>query len=343
MRVLIIAAFIVISVKALPALAEITKDIKIDSEPEGAEVYSPEGTRNRLLGKTPFVYRAEFHSEMSVIRLILKKKPFRDAAIEVSTKQDHVMVTLQVQEYAMNPDRQKDELLRRIQKSINPIINQAVPQFLETQQGTEFELRKPVAVITVDGSTVLLVDLFLAKMGNEIKGTGKERYDQLSEALWEELGTRLAIPLLKKVRSVPDITGIVLRVGFDEQRYLFSVNRRIEERIEWICVAGTRYEFQLQIGGGYRMVPVYDPCHHREPVTRREMKLDPHAGVSKDQASVLYVLSTEAIRSDVSLKSLYDKLGILVTNSKGDQLKQNGSIPTALVLGKTKVNSESKE
>ena len=290
-----------------------------------------------------------------MIRLILKKNPFKDATIEVSAKQDHVMVTFQAQEYAMKPERQKDAQLRRIQESINPIIDQAVPQFLEAQQGTEFELRKPVAVVAVDGGMVLLVDLFLAKMENKIKGTGKERYDQLSEALWEELRTRLAIPLVKKVRSIPDITGIVLRVGLDEQRHLFSVDRRIEETVEWKCIPGTRYEyrwereFRPKAFGGYEYVnvyhsyPVYDPCINKMPVTRREMKLDPHAGASRDQTSVLYVLSREAIRSDVSSKSLYDKLGILVTNSKGDQLKRSGSIPVALVPGKTEDNSESNE
>jgi hypothetical protein len=353
--VFIIAVFIVLRVQALPALAEITKDIKIESIPEGAEVYSPEGTRNRLLGKTPFVYRAEFHSEMSVIRLILKKKPFRDAVIEVSAKQDQVMVTFQAQEYAMNPDLQNDLLLRRIQEKINPIINQAVPQFLETQQGAEFDLGKPVGVVAIDGGAVLLVDLFLAKMKKEIKGTGKEHYDRLSEALWEDIGSHLAIPLVEKIRSIPDITGIVLRVGFDEQRYLFSVKQRIEETIEWRCIPGTRIEYQNQCGmvwqqtGGYRYecknvpVSVYDPCLNKVPQTKREMKLDPRTGVSKDQASVLYVLSTEAIRSDVSVKSLYDMLGILMTDSKGDQLKRSGSIPTILVPEKSKVISESNE
>ena len=49
--VLIISVFIVISVQALPALAEITKDIKIESKPEGAEVYSPEGTETDFSAK----------------------------------------------------------------------------------------------------------------------------------------------------------------------------------------------------------------------------------------------------------------------------------------------------
>jgi len=110
---------------------------------------------------------------------------------------------------------------------------------------------------------------------------------------------------------------------------------------------GIRYETQMVLGydGRYyqTQVSVYDPCHHREPVTKREMKFAPKAGVSREQASVLYVLSAEAIMSDVSVKSLYDKLGILVTNSKGDQLKRSGSIPTALVSGKTKGISERSE
>jgi hypothetical protein len=343
---LIIGMFIVLSVQALPALAEITKDIKIDSKPEGAEVYSPEGTRNRLLGKTPFVYRAEFHSEISVIRLLLKKNPFKDATIEVSAKQDHIMVTFEAQEYAMKPELQKDAHLRRIQESINPVINQAVPQFLEAQQGTEFELSRPVAVVSVEGNTVLLVDLSLVRVKNEIKGSGKERYDQLSEALWEELRTRLAMPLVKKVRSVPEITGIIMRVGLDEQRHLFSIDRRIEQTVEMKCMPGTRTEYRFEYRGTQLVqVPytVYDPCLNKVPVTRREMKLDPHAGVSRDQTSVLYVLSREATKSDISSKSFYDKLGILVTNSKGDQLKRSGSIPTAFVPGKTKDNSESAE
>ena len=82
---------------------------------------------------------------------------------------------------------------------------------------------------------------------------------------------------------------------------------------------------------------------YRVPVTKQEMKLDPHAGVSRDQASVLHILSGEAMRSDVSSKSLYEKLGILMTNSKGDQMKRSGSIPATFVPGKTEVISEGKE
>jgi len=343
---LIIGVFMVLGVQALPTLAEITKDIKIDSKPEGAEVYIPEGTRNRFLGKTPFVYRAEFHSEISVIRLILKKNPLKDATIEVSAKQDHVMVTFQAQEYAMRPERQTNAQLSRIQTSVNPIINQAIPHFLEMQNGIQFELKKPVAVIAVDADIVLLIDLHLAKMKNEITSKGKERYDQLSEMLWSELGNHLAIPLAKKVQSIPNITGIALRIGFDEKQYLFSVSQRIEESTEMVCEGGmqTRYEYRpTPYGLQQVLVQVYNPCLRRVPITKRELKIDPQTGVSRDQGTVFYFFSTNALRSDASSKTLYEKLGISVTNSKGDQLKRSGSIPAAFLPDKTKDNSESNE
>jgi hypothetical protein len=325
-----------------PAIAEITKEIKIYSKPEGAEVYSPQGTRNVLLGKTPYSFNAEFHSEVSVIRLILKKNPFKDSVIELNVRQTQVQVALEPQEYSMNPVHQSDSLLLKLQKGMNPTINQVIPTFLESEKGADFELKRPVAINAINGSVFILLDLFLTgKISNDSNTISKENCDVLSKELWQKLCIGLFLPLMNMARSFSDISGMTIRVGLYEHHHRFSVDRQIKETVEWECEPGIQNELRMQLDGSYRWVPIYSPCARRVPITIRQTELNPRANMSRGQVFVFYFLPLAARKSGVSSQLLYDNTGILITNSMGNNLKQTDGFPLELAAEFDKVNPES--
>jgi hypothetical protein len=66
------------------ARAEIKKTVELTSEPPGAQVSLAIGGQNKPIGKTPLKYEAEFHSEMSVLRLHFALEGYRERTLELN-------------------------------------------------------------------------------------------------------------------------------------------------------------------------------------------------------------------------------------------------------------------
>ena len=114
--ILIIAiGLISLGFPVIPVLATIEKELNIESEPSGAEVSLKRGARELPLGKTPLVHKIEFHSEISVIRMIFKKKGYKDLSIKVKASQDNVVSMLEPLAISPEPDVHKDAYLRGLQ------------------------------------------------------------------------------------------------------------------------------------------------------------------------------------------------------------------------------------
>ena len=347
---LIAAALISLGVPAIPVSATVEKELKIESEPIGAKVYLKRGARELPLGKTPLVHRVEFHSEISVIRMIFKKKGYKALTIKVKASQDNVVAKLKPLAITTEPDAHKDSYLRDLQKQLNPIINRAVPKLLEEEVQQNFNLAGPIKVAGRRGNAFLILPIVIGDLKGEVKGTGKARQEILLKTLWNQLGGSIAIPLAREIRGHEALKGIVLDVRFNELRYIHQVVPTVKTRVEMECVPGNRTQMVLQmrqvpyyrdeywngvtrrVFAGYRteskLVPqqVYDPCLYRRPVTKRFVQFDPKGRMAKDQARALYLLPFEALERERAPKELYQRLSILLTDSKGKQLKSQGSI-----------------
>jgi hypothetical protein len=334
----------------IPVFATIEKELNIESEPIGAEVCLKRGARELPLGKTPLVHKLEFHSEISVIRMIFKKKGYKALTIKVKANQDKVVAKLEPLTITTEPDFHKDAYLRYIQKQLNPIINRAVTKLLEKDVQQNFNLAGPIKAAGAQGNVFLILPIVIGDLKGEFKGTGKARQEILLKTLWNQLGGSIAIPLAGEIRGHGALKGIVLDVRFDELRYIHQVQPTVKTKVEMECVPGNRTQMVLQmrqvpyyrnetwngvtrqVFAGYRtesqLVPqeVYDPCLYRRPVTKSFVQFDPKGRIAKDQARALYLLPFKALDRKVAPEELYEKLSILLTDSKGKQLKSQGSI-----------------
>ena len=345
------AAVISSGVFVFSASAIVEKEMKIESVPTAAEAYLMRGTRELPLGKTPLVHRLEFHSEISVIRMHFKKKGYKPLTIQVSASQDKVVAKLEALSIVAEPHIHKDAYLRNLQKKLNPIMSRAVPKLLEEEVQQNFNLAGPIKVAGGRGNAFLIVPIVIGDLKGEVKGTGKARQEILLKALWDQLGGSIAIPLAREIRGHEALKGIVLDVRFDELRYIHQVVPTLKEKVDMECVPGYRTQMVMQyrqvpyyrdeyrngvsrrVLAGYRtesrLVPqqVYDPCLRKRPVTKRFVQYDPKGRMAKDQARALYLLPFEALQRERAPKELYQRLSILLTDSKGKQLKSQGTIP----------------
>jgi len=332
--------------------AEVVKELRIESAPAGAEVFLKQGERETPIGKTPLTYKAEFHSEISILRMVFRKGGYQELLLEVSAKQDKVVANLAPRGIAANPTEHKDPELRAIQQRLNPLLNQTVPGMLEAKGPFDFDLAGPIRVARMDKKVFVVVPVALGSSKVSLKESGKARQEELLKAVWNQCGGSLAIPLARKLQGQAGIDGIVLDVAFNEQRYLFGVESRVETRVEMQCVPGNRMQqvfdacarrrmetYRDPSGiystrdagceGGYVTRPVYDPCASKIPVTKSEVKVDPRAGVTRDQARARYILPLALIGQGATAEKLYEKVGVQLTDAKGTQIMGKGNLPAA--------------
>ena len=77
------------------------------------------------------------------------------------------------------------------------------------------------------------------------------------------------------------------------------------------------------------MQSVYDPCVKRIPVTRSNVKLDPRVAVQKDRGRGLFLLRLPA-GDDQTVA--YEKLSILLHDTKGAAVLRQGDVPSSLLV-----------
>ena len=333
--------------------AEVVKELRIESVPAGAEVYLKQAAREIPLGKTPLVYKAEFHSEISILRMVFRKSGYQDALLEVSAKQDKVVAALEARALAASPTVHKDPQLQAIQQRLNPILNQTMPGLLEAKGPFDLDLAGPIRVDRMNEKVFVVVPLALRGSKVNLKESGKTRQEALLKALWDQCGGGLVVPLARKIQGQAGVEGIVLDIAFDEQRYLFGVESRVETRVEMQCVPGTSmqtvfdacatmrsevthrdsfgnvYTRQVCVPG-QAMKPVFDPCASKVPVTKSEVKVDPKAGVTRDQARARYIIPFALIGQGAAPEAVYEKIGVLLTDAKGARLMGRGALPAEL-------------
>ena len=339
---------LVLSLWALDAQAVVVKKLRLESVPSGAEVYLLQGMKKVHLGTTPLEYQAEFHSEISILRILFKKRAYKDVTLEVSASKDQVIARLESSAIAVaaDPHTHKDAHLRKIQQEINPIINKTVPKLLGEKVEQEFDLAAPIKVQGTGEKVFLLVPVIVGDIKGEIRGAGEARHDMVLRALWNQLGSSIVIPLAKEIPNHLGISGIILEAKFDEKRYLVSSEPSVGTKQEMECVPG----YRTQMVTRYRQVPyyetypthrlagyrtenyttteqVYDPCKERRIVSKQFVKFDPKGSMTKEQSVAQYFLPLTVYDGNLPPPALYEKLSLLLIDSKGNQLKSQGSIP----------------
>ena len=337
MRKIIFAALVVLLLApGESALAEIVKEIRIESVPPGAEVYFPHGTRNKLLGTTPFVYSAEFHSKVSVLRLLFKKPLHEDQTIKINAEQDKVRVTLKPVSLTESPKNNGNASQRDLHARVNAIVEKKLPNLMNNKGGINFELSGPLTVTKNPDVGVAVLHFRLVDWRNNTKGNNKERQEAFARTVWGELGPQVIVPLAQALNGINGLTGLALDLQYDEQQFLFGVKPSVESRVEMECVPGMRQELRSvpRYKDGHETMTmelqqVFDPCLRRTPVTRNDVKLDPQAAVQKGRARGLFLLK---IPPGNKQEVTFEKLSIVIHDTKGEAVFQQGNIPSSLLV-----------
>ena len=324
-------AFVLISAGFFvnPASATIVQRLAIESVPPGAEVYLTRATKKIAIGKTPFVYSAEFHSEISIIRMLFRKRGYKDVTLKVSAEKDKVLARLESLSIAAEPDVHKDPQLSNIQKQLNPIINRSVPKLLEQATQLDINLAAPTKVAGTGEEAFLIVPIVIRSLQNDIKGTSEARQTKVLRVLWKHLGGTIVVPLAREIRDHDGIKGILLEARLDEKQYIFNVKPELGTKTEMECVGGykTVQIYAPHRPKGYITTKVYVLCLYKRPVTKFGPKVNAKLRVAKDQAVARYFLPFNVLDSKIHPEELYEKIGILLTDSKGKQLKSQGTVP----------------
>lgn len=208
------------------------------------------------------------------------------------------------------------------------------------------------AVKAIGGDVYLVIPLALGKPKTKAQGSTKAKRETLVKDVWAQFGEAV-VYIGRQVRNQPEVKGILLDVGYDEQRALFGVESHVETKIEMQCVPGTRTEYvydacarkethtyttfdgytrtESRCVGGTVPRQVYDPCLSKVPVSKSEVVIDPQAMTMRAQSHLQYVVPSSLLGKKASADQLYGKIGILLTDKEGTRLKSQGPVPQALL------------
>jgi len=350
---IILIMLLTLSLWTLDARAVVVKKLRLESVPSGAEAYLLQGMKEVYLGNTPMEYQAEFHSEISILRMAFKKPGYDTKTIEVSAKQDRVEVNLVPRSLTADPGTFNDATLRDVQNRVNSTIKQTLPKLLAARGPYEFELAGPLRVTRLDDKILLILPIELGKAKDKVDRPAQDQNEIFLKTIWDQFGQGMVIPLVKEVRNEPLLSGILLDVDYSRVGHGFvGVRTRVESRIEMKCVPGTearqvynpclrrKTETYYSMGqrmtrdagceGGYQTQMVYNPCITKVPVTRTEVKIDPKATSVTIQSRAQYVFPIELIEIAGEQDKVFSQLGILMTNERGETVTKRGLIPSSL-------------
>jgi hypothetical protein len=332
----------------------IVKEVNFESDPSGAEVYFLRGTRQELLGTTPLKYQAEFHSEISILRFAVKKPGFKTQNIEVSGQQDKVSVKLTSQGFAADPAAIDDPTLRSLQARLVPTIDQTLSQILASKSEYDFEMSGLVGITKLDDKIFLILPLTLAPAKGMRPLSMQGQNEEFLRTVWDRFGQKLMTSLGSAVSNESLLNGIILDLNCSRLRQGFEVGSHLESRIEMECVPGTEmkqvynpcvrrrmethYDRSLNrtvtreggCEGGYETRSIFNPCLTKVPVTRREVKVDPKVTISGVQHRAQYVYPIELAGLAVEQDKVFSRLGVLLTNEKGEIVSKRGFVPSTL-------------
>lgn len=312
--------------------AEISQQLRLTSSPSGAQVYLMRGRKEESLGTTPLTATIKFHSDISIQRIRFRKAAYEDLTLEVKASQKKVVARLKSKKMAAEAGSIKDPALAAIQKRIKPVIDGTLPKLLQAKGNFSYNLSGVVAARRFGGKTYVVVPLTLNASKTKFRQTGKERRQAMLKTAWEQFAPSLGSPLTGKLKRFRGVDGVVLDLSLDEKRITFNVASHIETSMELKCVGENvvRYTYDYcayRVNGVCKSAMVnkmvYEPCARRVYATKREVKINPLAGVTRGKSLLRYMLpltttsSTPFRRANAIFKDKNGKVVLRQGNTAG--------------------------
>ena len=282
--------------------------------------------KHEMIGKTPMNYRAEFHSEMSVLRLAFELPGYSPQTIELAASQSHAFIKFERRKIAASPASMTDANLRSMQEHIGPIVERVLPILLKTSSDSMIDVGGLVRVDRLNGQIYLIVPISIAN---------KELSRAVAERWWDEMGRHIITGLDDNLSGTTRMAGIVLVLRGTAVQHQFGVSSHIENTVEMECVAGTDYRQQPCVygeycpsGTGYKTVPVYNACQRKVPVTKSTVKIDPSASTVQSHASIYYVAAYDS--GGKPMDRSFANIGVLQVAPGGGRVFTQGALPNGL-------------
>lgn len=337
---------------ATPALAEIARTVSVTSDPSDAEVFLLRGTREEPLGRTPLSYEATFHSEMSILRLAIKKSGYETRRVEISAAQPSLAVTLKPRGQVEAQRSTGNSQLDRLQARIVPQVTRVVSTGVETGMPYRLDDAREAQLRMLGGSIWLWVPLRIASGPEGLDELGPRNASTLSRALWSQLDTTMLGGLASVLDTEETIRGVLFDVRYDESDSASGV--RVTETTEMVCEAGMRTEIRQvsepvydacatmtydsysgtnRCQGGMvsklvtKRVDVYDPCARRVPKAQVRFAPDALPKGPMPDARWRFAVQSDLVKRPMSADERYEAVGVAVTNSRGRDFWTHNEIP----------------
>jgi len=313
------------------------------------------GTKREPIGQTPLSYRAEFHSEISVLRFSARKPGYVARDFEVTGKDDRVMIQLQERSFATSPAELNDPELRKMQEQMVVATEKVIRDALKEQSPFEVDLARKIEVQRIDDSAYLVVPVSVGHAPADYRRVGAGNAQAFLADLWGQLGDGFALPLVQAARKVKGINGIVLDVDYSHVQSGFGVGFRMESNVEMECQPGTKMQFLYdscatrqteqtynaqthdwessgtKCVGGLVTRQVFDPCASRVPMTHTTLVTDPTVSFAQAKSKARYFGSLEAFGTAVHANDVYERIGAVLTDNNGGVLARHGDLRASLV------------
>jgi len=335
---------------AAGAFAEVRKEVRLESEPQGAQVFLLRGTQRVPLGITPFAYEAEFHSEMSILRLRFERTGYEGKTLELKAAQDRVVAALDGVEFLASPDVHKEEPLKRLQEQVNAALSGALPEIYSRAGPWRIDFAGKGHVRRFADGRVYLHLPFSMQYTDGKAPPEEAALRGLALTLWDGVVRRLASEIWAKLAGAGEIHGLLLEAQANFLDRKFAVGSRVESRLEMECIPGTRERYDScarqvaeystdcrngictsrQTGtrceGG--MKSVYDACATRAPVTKMGVVISPtsRVGVARNR---IYYLAAAGVTADAE----FGAPGIREVDDSGRTVFKQGNVPECLGPG----------
>jgi len=326
---------IIFSLVLAPSFVEaaLNKQIVIKSTPTNADVFIKNGTRTTPIGKTPLIYKAKFHSEQSIKRVLFRKNGYDDKIVKVRTSDKNIFVKLAPYKFSADPEIHKDQELKKLQKFINPIVDKISHKLINQKGRFDYRLSVPVKVVRLNGKPYVSITIILEVLEKVIQKRDKVRQQELLQEIWKQFGGDLVKPLALNLKDSRGISGIKLDVLFVETTFRFNVSSRVEIYIEMECVSGVVNTpvfdscASLSVSGrcisGTKYQPVYQSCIRRVPISRTKVVADPRSSIAQGKALASFVLLDSSFSTP---PNSYHKLLFILKDSNGNVLQSQGNI-----------------
>ncbi len=312
--------------------AALLKELQITSHPEKAKVFLKRGRKELPLGETPLTYTAKFHSKISVLRLIFKKRNHEDLTLKISPANPNILAKLTPIEppaLVLEPMQHNDSALAELQESLNPSLTSILLEILEKEESNDLEIVSPLSLTWENAQVFLKIPLATGSNRKPLQGS-KQRKEAALKELWSQILKGFLVPISALVVQKSKIKGVVVEVGLGQLQHKVKTTPRVVQTVEMQCKAGYDPCMQFNscassdgrgncIGG---MVPgnCYNPCKFRVPVTKSEVKIDTEGSMKKTSAQASFRVFSKLFSSMDTAALTLENISYSLTRDDGKVL-----------------------